>query len=475
MTTLIAEPASQTPVEPISHRKSLSLLRTWTSSFLVYFYPAKVGNLWLGVSLAKSIIVMLVNLALSLAWLTLIIVSVAAWSGSRLHVNAHNFNSDFVPRPVHTFLELFGTVPQELYSQFSRLDILEKNALILFCLMATLTALAICFFCLLPFAARPSRNKSCVQHVIRAVLLGTGFVHVGGPVITALFILLITYRYAPDLAFILGPLLVTLSVLILWAFAALIIAVRRDYRTQADLPQPHDPTCDDCGYNLVAADLHGRCPECGKPVIESIGPDIRPVTAWERNPSLLNFQTIRHQLARLIREPRKLFLDMPTLTGQPAAHRWLLYSLLLILMQAFLIVPALWFFEFRGDSPFTLDYIWGGLIVGIMWAIFALMMVGIETAGIAGFSKMKGHPVYLAAAAKVTAYSSPLMLLWVLLGAAQLILTVYLFDHNFFRHYSIRVEQVYLAISLSIAHIGGLLWYELTVYRGVRSIQYANK
>lgn len=133
------------------------------------------------------------------------------------------------------------------------------------------------------------------------------------------------------------------------------------------------------------------------------------------------------------------------------------------------------FFLYRGDAPFTLDYVWSGLIVGIIWAILGLMMVGIETAGIAGFSKMKGHPVYLAAAAKVTAYSSPLMLLWILLGAAQLILTVYLFDHNFFRHYSIRIEQVYLAISLSVAHIGGLLWYELTVYRGVRSIQYANK
>src|SRR6185437_7292348 len=200
-----------------------------------------------------------------------------------------------------------------------------------------LTALAICFFCLLPFAARPGRNKACVRHVIRTVLLGTGFVHIWGPVTTSVFIVVIAYRYAPDLAFILGPLLVTLSALILWAFAALVIAVRRDYRTPSDMPQPHDPTCDDCGYNLVAANLHGRCPECGKPVIESIGPDIRPVTAWERNPSLLNFKTIRHQLARLIRHPRKLFLDMPMLTGQSAAHRWLLYSLQLILLEAFLI------------------------------------------------------------------------------------------------------------------------------------------
>jgi hypothetical protein len=32
-----------------------------------------------------------------------------------------------------------------------------------------------------------------------------------------------------------------------------------------------------------------------------------------------------------------------------------------------------------------------------------------------------------------------------------------------------------LAISLAVAHIGGLIWYELVVYRGIRAIQFANK
>jgi hypothetical protein len=34
---------------------------------------------------------------------------------------------------------------------------------------------------------------------------------------------------------------------------------------------------------------------------------------------------------------------------------------------------------------------------------------------------------------------------------------------------------VALAGSLAVAHIGGLLWYELTVYRGIRAVQYANR
>jgi hypothetical protein len=115
------------------------------------------------------------------------------------------------------------------------------------------------------------------------------------------------------------------------------------------------------------------------------------------------------------------------------------------------------------------------LMVGLVWASLGLMMVGIETAGIAFVSRMRGHPIYLAAAAKVTAYSSPLMLLWVLLGAIQLILLLYAWDQKWFRGYSNRTEQIVIAVTLSIAHIGGLLWYELTVYRGIRTVQYANK
>ena len=70
------------------------------------------------------------------------------------------------------------------------------------------------------------------------------------------------------------------------------------------------------------------------------------------------------------------------------------------------------------------------------------------------------------------------MLPWVVLGGTQLIVYSYLANNNTIKHLvhgSLRGEQVVLAVSLGIAHIGGLLWYELTVYRGIRAVQYANK
>jgi len=168
---------------------------------------------------------------------------------------------------------------------------------------------------------------------------------------------------------------------------------------------------------------------------------------------------------------------MPTLSGQAAAHRWLLGALVLIVAEAFCIVPA---FYHSGLYPeITLpNRLAGGLAVGIVWGILALMMVGIETAGIATFSRLKGTPVTLATAAKVTAYAAPLMLPWVILGGAQILAFSWWWDPSFRTpHFglTLRTQQVLTVIAMAVAHIGGLLWFELTVYSGIRSIQWANK
>ncbi len=42
------------------------------------------------------------------------------------------------------------------------------------------------------------------------------------------------------------------------------------------------PTCEFCGYNLTTAPMGARCPECGVPVMESLGPGVRPGAVWER-------------------------------------------------------------------------------------------------------------------------------------------------------------------------------------------------
>ncbi|MCH7840937.1 MAG: hypothetical protein IID38_11980, partial [Planctomycetes bacterium] len=46
-------------------------------------------------------------------------------------------------------------------------------------------------------------------------------------------------------------------------------------------PIERPPMCDDCGYNLSTIPMDSRCPECGEPIIASLGPDVRPGAIWQ--------------------------------------------------------------------------------------------------------------------------------------------------------------------------------------------------
>jgi len=48
------------------------------------------------------------------------------------------------------------------------------------------------------------------------------------------------------------------------------------------VPIVRPPLCERCGYNLTAAAFESRCSECGVPVAESLGSDVRPGPPWER-------------------------------------------------------------------------------------------------------------------------------------------------------------------------------------------------
>jgi hypothetical protein len=481
-------PIEQLPVAPVAaerHSERVGFFRAWTSSFLVYFFPRKTGRVWVDISLRRAAVVAMINFALAPLWLMLLTASV---EGLERMVIRNTLTGEFAPHPLQVFRKLFEGVPGEVYAFWtvpSQWMAMKHLAVIIGTSGTLITGFGILFFVLLPFGARPGRNRACVMHTLRALLLSTGWVHVWGPVLSATFVIFIVKQYMPGLENYVEPLLVVVMLLTLWTLGALIVAMGADYRRAKDFPEVHDPWCEACGYNLSAAAPEGRCPECGTAVADSIGPGVRPPTPWEQRPSIFNGKAISSQVSLLFRQPRTLFFSMPTLTGQDAAHRWLLGSVTAVGLLASLILPAGVAFQ-----VFAIDWGWtltvGSLAVGLVWAILALMMVGIETAGIATFSRLKARSnpdpsgpggVYLATASKVTAYSSSLMWPWVILGGAQLIAFTYLqnVETHSLHPMSIRLEQIILACSLSAAHIGGLLWYELTVYRGIRAIQYANK
>jgi len=451
----------------------------WASSLLMLFYPWGTGRLWLRASLVRAIGVALMNSALGLLWLFVVVACAERCLEAQSRVQVKSAGGVKITWHQASLQAAATTVKAKVAEQWMTSALTEKVASVMGGPVMWAGLLLLPFFVILPFGVRPGRNSACVRHVARTVLLGTGAVHVWG----AAFALVFTWLGATlprssggMVAYdeMISPVMWIFTGLGFWTLAALVAVVRQEYRRAADLPQAHDPYCDDCGYILIAADAAGRCPECGRLVSDSLGPQARPPTPWEQRPSIFNWPVIRNQIVALVRRPRELFFSMPTLTGQRAAQRWLIGSMVVVALIASLIVPAIRWVITSELSGTTLS---GALAMGLVWAVMALMMVGIETAGVAMFSRLKGHGVQLAAAAKVTAYSSSLMWPWVVLGGLQLLATVYWFYFNLtmVHKVSLRTEQVLLAGTIAAAHIGGLLHYELTVYRGVRAIQYANR
>lgn len=496
MSSVLTMP-SQAPSSSLAQPPRLNPFSLWTSSFLIYFAPRRTALRWRCVSLPAAVAVAILNLLLLIPWIAFI---AAAWIAlDETVLRTRGFMGPLIPHPLDAFLAIFPLLPQRLAVLNSQLNLAERIGFAASLLLSLLSYLVISFFILLPFAARPGNNTACLRHTARAVLLATGSIHLIAPLVGGAILVLILGKTAPGFENIMTPLFLLLAPLTFWLLAALIRAVRTDYRLPEHLPQPKEPTCDLCGYDLRGSPRDGRCPECGKPVEESLGQQYRTPTPWEQHPSFFRLSIVLAQLRKLVFAPRSLFYNMPTRDGQLPAQRWLLGSVTLVGCLAFWIVPGLSVLLALDQSSANLftthpnfhalrmalaeqwwvGYLSGGLALAVVWALLALMMVGIETLGVVTYGRFHGMKIELAAAAKTTCYSSTLMALWAFLGGLQILALTAFYQFGLARHftliYSPRLTEGLAVGSLALAHILGLLWFELTVYRGVRAIQYANR
>ncbi len=71
--------------------------------------------------------------------------------------------------------------------------------------------------------------------------------------------------------------------LVLLVLAGLFWMLLRAVAAKRSIPTvDRPPLCEFCGYNLTAARMEGRCPECGELVMDSLGPQVRTGTTWHR-------------------------------------------------------------------------------------------------------------------------------------------------------------------------------------------------
>ena len=116
----------------------------------------------------------------------------------------------------------------------------------------------------------------------------------------------------------------------------------------ATIPTEHDLLCEGCGYTLNGLPDGSNCPECGKPVAESVGSQrVRP--AWERETAGRARAFLATSAAVLFR-PSHFYRTLATRRDARAARsfgraHWLIAS---ALMAAAGAIHGLWFLELGG-------------------------------------------------------------------------------------------------------------------------------
>jgi hypothetical protein len=136
-------------------------------------------------------------------------------------------------------------------------------------------------------------------------------------------------------------------------------------RIAPNLPADSDILCEACGYTLNGLPDTTRCPECGKPVIESIAAP-RVATAWER-PEIHRIRAFIRTTATIIFRPAHFYRTLATRVNMNRAQRfarahWFLTAILLGL-TACLHVRTMGGLSYVSGQPYPL---WLNIPIGIM-------------------------------------------------------------------------------------------------------------
>ena len=89
------------------------------------------------------------------------------------------------------------------------------------------------------------------------------------------------------------------------------------------------PRCEACGYNLSHHDISARCPECGRPVVQSLGDGLRSIVPWGPYGSTARRTGFWRATLDAWFRPETFFMGVSAWRGLGSAGRFLLNHMLL--------------------------------------------------------------------------------------------------------------------------------------------------
>lgn len=242
-------------------------------------------------------------------------------------------------------------------------------------------------------------------------------------------------------------------------------------RPSPEPPARHDPReeytllCETCGYVLEGLDQGGNCPECGKPIKESLPELARPGSPWQQSPSLRSLiDTCREMLYR----PRPL-LERVRIDAQSSAslEGWIVFLTSCVSGVTPWVFYLIWHAidprqrrrSFLQETGHVALY---ALVCTLFVAIVLTVLTSIERMGIQAYGRVHKRRITRAVAITVCAHAC---LGWVTASVLFWIPIIAL----------VILDEELLAFLAPIGLFLGLLHFEILVWLGVKRCRYANR
>ncbi len=230
--------------------------------------------------------------------------------------------------------------------------------------------------------------------------------------------------------------------------------------------------CERCGYDLAGLTAEPACPECGKPVAESL-PEHRTGTPWQRRPGVVSwFATARLVLGH----PKAVWEQV-----QPEIRR---STMLLVVNLGLGATAATLGILIKGPTMKAASPAYAGLFFILAFDLL-LLLTAIEALGISFFGKRRRWRINRYVAIAICAHAS---IGWAIAGAgvaagwhlSQRINSnglVRLIDRLSGARLLLSSYDIAVTLTFALPAIGlitGLMVFETLVYFGMRRMRFAN-
>lgn len=212
--------------------------------------------------------------------------------------------------------------------------------------------------------------------------------------------------------------------------------------------------CEGCGYVLDGSPRDGPCPECGRPVRDSL-PECRPGTPWQQKRGAKTWEAT---LISMIIRPVATMAALRVPVGGPISkHATVLLTINCGMIPVGFMPPAI----IGGQW----NYVW--LLLGLWLLLVAL--TEIEAIGLRFIGRRRGWRVSWALSREICAHASFAWLLLMPTACVAVAVT------HWFKHNDLGVPRTIAnAVGWSMWFLPTMLCFETLAYLGVRACKFAN-